>query len=76
MSRLPLEHEDDGKNEEEEIVYAIEEQQLDNLPLKGKDTKEATKQDPKSSITHYMAGQTMQVQYQRTYNLIFTNEYN
>ena len=45
LSRLPLEHDDDGENEEE-IVCAIEEQQLDNLLLRGKDTTEATKQDP------------------------------
>ena len=37
---------DDSGNEEDEIVCAIEEQQLDNLPLKGKNIKEATKQDP------------------------------
>ena len=46
LSRLPLEHYDDGENEEEEIVCVIEEQQLDNLPLKGKDITEAIKQDP------------------------------
>ena len=46
LSRLPLEIDDDFENEEEEIVCAIEEQQLDNLPLKGKDIKKATEQDP------------------------------
>ena len=39
-------HDDDYENEEEEIVYLIEEQQLDNFPLKGKDIKEAKEQDP------------------------------
>ena len=44
LSRLPLEIEDYFENEEE-IVCAIEEQQLDNLPLKGKDIKKATERD-------------------------------
>ena len=39
LSRLPLESEDGAGNEEEEIVCLIEEQQLDNLRLKGKDIK-------------------------------------
>ena len=32
-------------NEEDEIVCAVEEQQLEKLPLKGKDIKDATEQD-------------------------------
>ena len=64
LSRLPLEHDDDGENEEEEIVCVIEEQQLDNLPLKGKTSQKQQNKIQsclKSSIKHYMAGQTMQV---------------
>ena len=41
MSRLQLEQEEDCQNEEEEV----KEQQLDNLPLSGKDIKEAITQD-------------------------------
>ena len=45
LSRLPLDQEEDCENEEEEVVCAVEEQQLDNLPLRGKDVKEATTHD-------------------------------
>ena len=47
LSRLPLDHNESvERDEEEEIVCAIEEQQLDNLPLQGKDVKKATERDP------------------------------
>ena len=47
LSRLPLDHDESvQRDEQEEIVCAIEEQQLDNLPLQGKDIKKATERDP------------------------------
>ena len=47
LSRLPLDHDEAlESDEEEEIVCAIEEQQLDKLPLRGKDIKKATERDP------------------------------
>ena len=47
LSRLPLDHDEAlESDEEEEIVCVIEEQQLDKLPLRGKDIKKATEQDP------------------------------
>ena len=42
LSRLPLDVSNDMDNEE---VYAVEEQQLEKLPLKGKDIRDATEQD-------------------------------
>ena len=44
VSRLPLDIDDDMDNEDE-IFCAVEEQQLEKLPLKGKDIKDATEQD-------------------------------
>ena len=47
LSRLLLEGNDEYECEKEaEIVCAVEEQQIENLPLRGKDIKEATEQDP------------------------------
>ena len=47
LSRLPLDHDEAlESDEEEEIVCALEEQQLDKLPLRGKDIKKATERDP------------------------------
>ena len=47
LSRLPLEGNDEYECEEkEEIVCAVEEQQIENLPLRGIDIKKATEQDP------------------------------
>ena len=45
LSRLLLDVSNDMDNEEDEIVCAVEEQQLEKLPLKGKDIKDVTKQD-------------------------------
>ena len=45
LSRLPLDVDDDMDREEEDVVCAVEEQQLEKLPLKGKDIKTATEQD-------------------------------
>ena len=46
LSRLPLDQNDEEDFDEEEIVCAVEEQQIENLPLRGKDIKKATEQDP------------------------------
>ena len=45
LSRLPLVGNDEYKCENEEIVCAVEEQQIENLLLRGKDIKKATEQD-------------------------------
>ena len=63
LSRLPLEGNDEYEcEEEEEIVCAVEEQQIENLPSY-----------LKFSTTRYMDGQVLQVQYLRIYSSIFTN---
>ena len=45
LFRLSLDHDEALESDEEKIVCAIEEQQLDNLPLRGKDLTKATKWD-------------------------------
>ena len=79
LSRLPLESEDGAGNEEEEMVCLIEEQQLDNLPLKRKDIKEATEQDQiLSQVFNYtLHGWPNKAKSMpRTYYHIFTNGHN
>ena len=44
LSRLPLDVDDDMDREQEEMACAVEEPQLEKLPLNGKDIRTATEQ--------------------------------
>ena len=80
LSRLPLNNTEKDDKDDVDVVCALEEQQLNCLPIQSSDIQKATIQDPilyhRYTAIHLMAGQNHPNPYQTRLNHFSTKDFN